>query len=134
MSNSFNNFGVNVSFAPGLIFGRTDYAPDAGMQADLPGISINAGASIIAEPPDGPVRIAQVTDGMSHTFMVNEDAGRPGWYGSLGAAAVPGYTARPELRLKEEERGPTRSTTSPPTAVIRAGPASPPAAGSWESP
>ncbi len=92
LSNSFNNFGVSVSFAPGLIFGRTDYAPDAGMQADLPGISINAGASIICEPPDGPVRVAQITDGMSHTFLVNEDAGRPGWYGSQGAAAVSGYT------------------------------------------
>ena len=134
LSNSFNNFGVSVSFAPGLIFGRTDYAPDAGMQAALPGISINAGASIIAEPPDGPVRIAQITDGASHTFLVNEDAGRPGWYGSLGLAAVPGYTARPELRRKEEGRGPTRSTTSPPTAAIRAGPASPPAADSWECP
>ncbi len=93
--NSFNNFGVSVSFPPGLIFGRSDYAPDAGMQADLPGISINAGASIIAEPPDGPVRIAQITDGTSHTFMVEEDAGRPGWYGSNGLAAVPGYTATP---------------------------------------
>ncbi len=95
LSNSFNNFGVSVSFAPGLIFGRTDYAPDAGMQAALPGISINAGASIIAEPPDGPVRIAQITDGASHTFLVNEDAGRPGWYGSLGLASVPGYTGGP---------------------------------------
>jgi prepilin-type N-terminal cleavage/methylation domain-containing protein/prepilin-type processing-associated H-X9-DG protein len=92
LSNSFNNFGVNVSFAPGLIFGRTDYAPDAGMQADLPGISINAGASIICEPPDGPVRVCQISDGTSHTFLVNEDAGRPGWYGSRGRAAVPGYT------------------------------------------
>ena len=92
LSNSFNNFGVSVSFAPGLIFGRTDYAPDAGMQADLPGISISAGASIIAEPPDGPVRVAQITDGMSHTLMVEEDAGRPGWYGSFGPASVPGYT------------------------------------------
>ncbi len=64
------------------------------MQAALPGISINAGASIIAEPPDGPVRVAQITDGMSHTFLVNEDAGRPGWYGSQGAAAVSGYTVR----------------------------------------
>jgi prepilin-type N-terminal cleavage/methylation domain-containing protein/prepilin-type processing-associated H-X9-DG protein len=90
--NSFGNFGITVSCPPGLIFGRTDYAPDAGMQADLPGISINAGASIIAEPPDGPVRIAQITDGTSHTFMLEEDAGRPGWYGSQGAATVPGYT------------------------------------------
>jgi len=95
LSNSFNNFGVGVSLAPGLIFGRSDYAPDAGMQADLPGVSINAGASIIAEPPDGPVRVAQITDGTSHTFLVNEDAGRPGWYGSNGLAAVPSYTGAP---------------------------------------
>lgn len=92
LANSFNNFGISVSLPPGMIFGRTDYAPDAGMEADLPGIAINAGASIIAEPPDGPIRIAQITDGTSHTFMVEEDAGRPGWYGSGGPAAVPGYT------------------------------------------
>ena len=134
LGNSFNNFGINVSPAPGLIFGRTDYAPDAGMQADLPGISINAGASIICEPPDGPVRVCQITDGTSHTFLVNEDAGdRVGTEAKAGRWC-PATRARPELRLKEEERGPIRSTTSPPTAVIRAGPASPPAAGSWESP
>ena len=92
LSNSFNNFGINVSFSPGLIFGRTDYAPDAGMMADLPGISINAGASVIAEPPDGPVRTAQITDGMSHTLILEEDAGRPGWYGSHGPANVSSYT------------------------------------------
>ncbi len=95
LSNSFNNFGINVSFAPGLIFGRTDYVPDAGMEADLPGISINAGASIIAEPPDGPVRVADIKDGTSHTFMLEEDAGRPAWYGSLGPANVPSYTGAP---------------------------------------
>ena len=57
------------------------------MEADLPGIQIGAGASIIAEAPDGPVRIRNVIDGMSHTFMVIEDAGQPGWYGSQGRAA-----------------------------------------------
>ena len=134
LANSFNNFGISVSFAPGLIFGRSDYAPDAGMQADLPGISINAGASIIAEPPDGPVRIAQIIDGTSHTFMVEEDAGRPGWYGSQGPAEVSSYSGAPERPRKAGEGGPTRSTTSPPTAVIRAGPASRPEAVSWVSP
>ncbi len=95
LANSFNNFGVAVTPAPGLIFGRCDYAPDAGMQADLPGISINAGASIIAEPPDGPVSITDISDGTSNTIMVVEDAGRPGWYGSKGVASQPaigGYT------------------------------------------
>ena len=95
LANSFNNFGVAVTPAPGLIFGRTDYAPDAGMQAALPGISVNAGASIIAQPPDGPVRMTDILDGTSTTMMVEEDAGRPGWYGSRGVASEPaigGYT------------------------------------------
>jgi prepilin-type processing-associated H-X9-DG protein len=89
LANSFNNFGVSVAPPPGLIFGRTDYAPDAGMMAALPGISINAGASIICQPPDGPVRFTDVKDGTSNTFMVVEDAGRPGWYSFKGAAREP---------------------------------------------
>jgi prepilin-type N-terminal cleavage/methylation domain-containing protein/prepilin-type processing-associated H-X9-DG protein len=92
LSNSFLNFDVTVSFPPGLIFGRTDYAPDAGMQADIPGISISAGASIIAQPPDGPVRMSGITDGTSNTIMVIEDAGRPTWYGSKGPVTMPSYT------------------------------------------
>jgi prepilin-type N-terminal cleavage/methylation domain-containing protein/prepilin-type processing-associated H-X9-DG protein len=92
LANSFNNFGVTVSYPPGSIFGRTDYAPDAGMMADLPGININAGASIICQPPDGPVRVTGITDGTSNTMMVVEDAGRPTWYGTKGPALVPGYT------------------------------------------
>jgi len=58
-------------------------------QADIPGISINAGAGIIAEPPDGPVSVARVPDGLSNTIMAIEDAGRPGWYGSKGPASQP---------------------------------------------
>lgn len=89
LANSFNNFGISVIPAPGVVFGRTDYTPDAGMMADLPGISINAGASIIAQPPDGPVRFTDVKDGTSNTFLVVEDSGRPGWYGFKGAAKEP---------------------------------------------
>jgi prepilin-type N-terminal cleavage/methylation domain-containing protein/prepilin-type processing-associated H-X9-DG protein len=95
LANSFNNFGINVTYPAGLIFGRSDYAPDAGMQADLAGININAGASIICEPPDGPVTVAGVLDGLSNTMMIVEDGGRPGWYGSKGVASQPaigGYT------------------------------------------
>jgi prepilin-type N-terminal cleavage/methylation domain-containing protein len=95
LANSFHNFGISVTPAPGLIFGRSDYCPDAGMEADVPGINISAGASIICQPPDGPVTIATIFDGSSNTIMLVEDAGRPGWYGSNGVASQPsigGYT------------------------------------------
>jgi prepilin-type N-terminal cleavage/methylation domain-containing protein/prepilin-type processing-associated H-X9-DG protein len=95
LANSFNNFGITLSYPPGLIFGRTDYAPDAGMQADIPGININAGASIICQPPDGPVRVTGISDGTSNTIMIVEDAGRPIWHGSKGVVTMPGYTGAP---------------------------------------
>jgi prepilin-type N-terminal cleavage/methylation domain-containing protein len=95
LANSFNNFGITITPAPGLIFGRSDYAPDAGMSADIPGISINAGASILSEPPDGPVRMTDILDGTSNTIMVVEDAARPIWYGSNGRARAASYTGAP---------------------------------------
>jgi hypothetical protein len=46
------------------------------MSADIVGININAGASIICQQPDGPVRVTGVTDGTSNTIMIVEDARR----------------------------------------------------------
>ena len=93
---SFSNFGVSVSVPSPLIFGRTDYAPDAGLEVAIPGININGAAAIICQPPDGPIRMTDVTDGLSSTIMVTEDGGRPGWYGSKGLVTSSGsYQAGP---------------------------------------
>ena len=100
------------------------------MSADIPGININAGASILCQPPDGPVRFTDITDGSSSTILVVEDAGRPTWYGSRGLVTTAGsYQAGPNGPAPQGGgAGPTRSTTSPPTGPTRAGPASPPEA------
>ena len=96
LTQSFSNFGNAVNVPGPLIFGRTDYAPDAGLSVDIPGISINGAASIICQPPDGPVRMTDVTDGLSSTIMIIEDAGRPGWYGNKGLVTSSGsYRAGP---------------------------------------
>jgi hypothetical protein len=103
LANSFNNFGVVISPAPGLIFGRSDYAPDAGMSADIPGININAGASIIAQPPTPPVRITDITDGSSNTVMLVEDAGKP-------LSATDGFRYNARVAVRDENGGNCFST------------------------
>jgi prepilin-type N-terminal cleavage/methylation domain-containing protein/prepilin-type processing-associated H-X9-DG protein len=99
LARSFGNFDIDVRYPPGLIFGRTDYAPDAGMSADIVGIDIKSDASIISQPPTRPVRITDITDGSSNTLMVVEDAGRPAWYSSKGLVtsgpAIGTYQAGP---------------------------------------
>jgi prepilin-type processing-associated H-X9-DG protein len=91
LSQSFNNFGVTLNYPSGLRFGRTDYAPDAGSEIDIPGININANASIITQPPGSPVQATQVTDGLSNTIMLVEDAARPAWWGRSAIAKGSGF-------------------------------------------
>ncbi len=93
MIQSFTNFGITITYPDGLSFGRTDYAPDAGLEVDTPGININAAASILCQPSStqGPIRATDVTDGLSNTIMIVEDAGRPAWYGSNGLVPPNGY-------------------------------------------
>ena len=83
------------------------------MSADIPGISINDGASIMRQPPDGPVR--EIPKGSSKTIMIVEDAGRPAWYGIKGIARARtsaatcrswARTRRQDQRRKEAVVGP----------------------------
>lgn len=91
LAQSFNNFSITLNYPSGLFFGRTDYAPDAGLSVDIPGINIDAAASIITQPPSQPVAATQVTDGLSNTILLVEDAGRPAWFGMRGYVRPDGY-------------------------------------------
>jgi prepilin-type N-terminal cleavage/methylation domain-containing protein/prepilin-type processing-associated H-X9-DG protein len=84
LGQSITDFNMKIVFAPPLTLGRTDYAADAGVSADLPGLNVRSAASIIAAPPSPPVRVTDITDGASNTVMIVEDAGRPSWYSSKG--------------------------------------------------
>jgi prepilin-type processing-associated H-X9-DG protein len=99
LGNSITDFNMRLIIAPPLMLGRTDYAPDAGLSADVPGLNVRSAASIIAQPPSPPVRITDITDGSSNTLMIVEDAGRPSWYSSKGLVtsgpAIGSYQAGP---------------------------------------
>ena len=117
---SFNNFGLSISYPAGMIFGRSDYAPDAGTELGAMGITITAAGGIIAQPPASPTRFKDITDGASHTILIVEDAGRP-----ASTATWAGST--PVRTRKAAALGPTRSITSPPTDRWTTAPASSPA-------
>jgi prepilin-type N-terminal cleavage/methylation domain-containing protein/prepilin-type processing-associated H-X9-DG protein len=86
----------NLNPSPGQVWGRTDYFPVPGVNAnliDLAGLNTQYGISHPPTPADfkktawmgsitdpnanGPIKIAAIMDGTSNTLMVTEDAGRP---------------------------------------------------------
>ena len=109
LANSFNNFGITVSLAAGLIFGRTDYAPTPAWRR-----TSRASASMPAldhlPTPGRPGAHRQ-----HHRWHVEHDhgrrgRGRPGWYGSQRPRRrCPATRAASRNRhRKAEEPGPTR--------------------------
>jgi prepilin-type N-terminal cleavage/methylation domain-containing protein len=74
--------GVPINYPPGLIFGRTDYAPIAGTAL---GIGSGTAESQVSGNPgiigiNTRTRVTDVTDGTSNTLMIVEDGARPLWY------------------------------------------------------
>jgi prepilin-type N-terminal cleavage/methylation domain-containing protein/prepilin-type processing-associated H-X9-DG protein len=81
------NIAWGTSYPPGLIFGRTDYAPISGTALGIGGTQesqVNGNIGIITEPPSPPSSIAAITDGTSNTLMVVENSARPFFYSNKG--------------------------------------------------
>jgi prepilin-type N-terminal cleavage/methylation domain-containing protein/prepilin-type processing-associated H-X9-DG protein len=81
------NQGWGTSYPPGLIFGRTDYAPVSGTALGIGGTlenQVNGNHGIITEPPQPPSTFAAITDGTSNTLLVVEDGARPLFYSNKG--------------------------------------------------
>jgi prepilin-type N-terminal cleavage/methylation domain-containing protein len=92
LNQGWNSSGVNsLSYPPGLIFARTDYAPTAGTALGIGGTAeaqVSGNAGIIG-PATVPGRAAgttipSITDGASNTLLMVEDAARPLWYSNKG--------------------------------------------------
>jgi prepilin-type N-terminal cleavage/methylation domain-containing protein/prepilin-type processing-associated H-X9-DG protein len=88
LNQSFNSTGnYNLSYPPGLIFGRTDYAPMSGTALGIGGNQenqVSGNPGIIVEPPARPATFASITDGTSNTLLVVEDGARPAFYSNKG--------------------------------------------------
>jgi hypothetical protein len=85
--------GANVVPAPGQVWARSDYFPIAGIQdALIATLGLTATyptsiqmAGVINDPllpGGGPVKAAQVTDGLSNTIVMSECGGKPVGYNS----------------------------------------------------
>ena len=133
LANSFHNFGISVSFPPGLIFGAATMRPTPGCKR-----TCRASASMPAHRSLPNPRTARCGPPKSPTACPTRSWSRKTQAPRLvrrQRRRIGGrlYGALRERRPKAAERGPTRSITSRPTAATRAVPASLPAAGSWES-
>jgi prepilin-type processing-associated H-X9-DG protein len=82
LNQGWNVSGWPINYPPGLIFGRTDYAPIAGTAL---GISSGPPESVVSGNlgilgPNTQTKVTDITDGTSNTLMVVEDGGRPMFY------------------------------------------------------
>jgi prepilin-type N-terminal cleavage/methylation domain-containing protein/prepilin-type processing-associated H-X9-DG protein len=85
MNQGWNASGLAINYPPGMIFGRTDYAPIAGTALGIGGTAesqVSGNLGIIG--PNTNVKPTDVTDGLSNTFMIVEDGARPLFYSLNG--------------------------------------------------
>jgi len=88
LNQGWNDSGLAINFPDGMIFGRTDYAPISGTAIGIGGTAEN---TVSGNPgiiqPNVFVKPTDVTDGLSNTFMIVEDGGRP-WFYVLGGKSL----------------------------------------------
>jgi len=81
LNQGWNSSGLAINYPDGMIFGRTDYAPISGTALGIGGTAesqVSGNPGIIG--PNTKVKPTDVKDGLSNTFMIVEDGGRPQFY------------------------------------------------------